>query len=199
MTGKLSSASLAGIFFKTHYFASSDICLVCCSLFPLPCLRYGWVAKEIEKLGFKVRLENFPDPYEAKEVVWIPFIHDELADGSENVILIGHSSGAEASMRYLEKYKAVGVILVSACWTDLGEPSETISGYYARPWLWETMRSNAKWIVQYGSMDDPFIPIEEARHVAEHLKTDYIEHEDRNHYMTRTFEDLIDKFKTMAM
>jgi len=51
-------------------------------------------------------------------------------------------------MRLLEETKVLGVILVSACHTDLGEPNEAAAGYYNRPWPWETMRSNAEFIVQ---------------------------------------------------
>lgn len=142
-----------------------------------------------------MKLENFPDPYEAKESIWLPFIHDDLAQGSENIILIGHSSGAEASLRYMEKYKVVGTILVSACWTDLGEPSETVSGYYNHPWEWSKMAPNADWIVQFGSTDDPFIPIEEMRLVAKEVGTDYIEYTKHGHFMTREFPELIAEFK----
>ena len=142
-----------------------------------------------------MKCETFPDPYEAKEVVWLPFIRDELANGGENIVLIGHSSGAEAAMRYMEKYKVVGTILVSACWTDLGEPSETISGYYSRKWLWKDMRSNAQWIMQFGSTDDPFIPIEEMRLVASEIGTEYIEYTSHGHFMTRKFPELIEQFK----
>ena len=95
-------------------------------------------------------------------------------------------------MRYLETYKLKGLILVSACHTDLGVASETISGYYSRPWLWETIRANAQWIVQFHSTDDPFIPIAEARHVAENLKSEYIEHTNRNHYMSQTMPDVVE-------
>ena len=157
--------------------------------------RYGWVASEIKALGFPVKLENFPDPYEAKESIWLPFIHDELANGSENIILIGHSSGAEASMRYMEKYKVVGTILVSACWTDLGEPSETISGYYNHPWEWSKMSENADWIIQFGSTDDPFIPIEEMRLVAKEVGTEYIEYTSHGHFMSAMFPELMVEFK----
>lgn len=157
--------------------------------------RYAWVAKEIKALGYPVKLENFPDPFEAKESIWLPYMRDELAEGSENIILIGHSSGAEASMRYMEKYKVLGTILVSACWTDLGEPSEAISGYYNHPWLWEKMSENSNWIIQFGSVDDPFIPIEEMRFVAKSIGTQYIEYTEHGHFMTATFPELIDEFK----
>lgn len=109
---------------------------------------YGWFRDELEKNKKNKQKKNntyevilpkcMPDPYDAKEKVWIPFIRDELK-ADENTLLIGHSSGAEAAMRLLETDKLAGIILVSACYTDLGIESEKISGYYDRPWLWEKM------------------------------------------------------------
>jgi len=111
---------------------------------------------------------EMPDPYGAKETIWVPFILDELK-ADANTILIGHSSGAEAAMRLLEEHALFGCILVCACHTDLGEPNEASAGYYARPWQWEAIRANSGFILQYHSIDDPFIPQEEANHVASSL------------------------------
>jgi hypothetical protein len=47
---------------------------------------------------------------------------------------VGHSSGAEAAMRYAETRRVAGLVLVAACHTDLGLQSEAVSGYYSRPW-----------------------------------------------------------------
>jgi uncharacterized protein len=44
------------------------------------------------------------------------------------------------------------------------------------------IRSNQKWIVQFASTDDPFIPIEECRFVHEKLQTDYREFTDKKHF-----------------
>ena len=115
-----------------------------------------------------------PDPNVARESIWLPFIRDVLK-ADERTIVVGHSSGAEAAMRLIEETTVLGVVLVSACHTDLGEPNEAASGYYSRPWLWDKMRQNAEFIVQFHSDDDCFIPVSEARHVAENLKTDYRE------------------------
>ena len=71
-------------------------------------------------------------------------------------------------------------------------PSEAISGYYNRPWQWEKMKQNAKWVVQYGSTNDPFIPFAEMAEVAEKLGTELVQHSDRGHYMTSKFPDLLD-------
>lgn len=53
-----------------------------------------------------------PDPITAKESIWIPFMREQM-ECDENTVIIGHSSGAEAAMRFAEKYKVKGIILVS--------------------------------------------------------------------------------------
>jgi predicted alpha/beta hydrolase family esterase len=143
----------------------------------------GWfpyVKKELEKLGVEVISQNFPDPIYARKQYWLPFLEKLGAD--ENTILIGHSSGAVAAMRYAESHKLRGTILVAACHTDMGMASEKISGYYDEPWQWEKIRSNQEWIVQFHSADDPLIPIQEARFVHEKLGTEYIEDTNQQHY-----------------
>ncbi len=84
---------------------------------------------------------------------------------------------------------------MSACHTDLGHASETISGYYSRPWEWDKIRSNAGpfGIMQFHSSDDPFIPISEANHVAENLQSDYHKFRDRSHFFDEeSVEDVYD-------
>ena len=54
--------------------------------------------------GIESVLRNYPDPIEAKESIWLPFMREELGC-DENSVIVGHSSGAEAAMRFAEKYK----------------------------------------------------------------------------------------------
>ena len=124
-----------------------------------------------------------PDPFEAKESEWIPFILDHLKV-DESTIVIGHSSGAVCALRLLERTKLLGCVLVAACHTDLGEESERISGYYSRPWNWEVIRQNSIWILQFHSEDDPLIPIEEANYVAEHINSEYIKVQRSSHFFS---------------
>ena len=134
-------------------------------------------------LVYEVNMRTMPDPYEAKETEWIPFIINDLGV-DENTIVIGHSSGAVAALRLLETHKVLGVVLVSVCHTDLGEESERVSGYYSRPWDWNKIRSNAQWIIQYHSEDDPFIPREEADFVASQIQSDYTCFTNKSHFFT---------------
>lgn len=141
---------------------------------------FPWVKQELEKLGIEVLSPDFPDPIEAKSSVWLPFIESLGAD--ESTILIGHSSGALAAMRYAEDHNILGSVLVGAAHTDLGEESERISGYFDTPWQWDKIKQNQKWIIQFHSTDDPYIPIEEARLIHEKLDTKYQEFTDQGHF-----------------
>lgn len=68
-------------------------------------------------------LTTFPDPYDAHENIWIRFMEDDI-EINESDVVIGHSSGAAAILRYIETRKVKGVILVSAYHSDLGDISE---------------------------------------------------------------------------
>src|SRR3989344_1088659 len=158
---------------------------------------FPYLKTELEKLDVEVIDKDFPDSELAREKFWIPFLHELGAD--ENTILIGHSSGAVASMRYAENNKILGSAPIGACYTDLGDENEKLSGYYNRPWDWEKIKSNQKWIVQFASTDDPWIPVEEARFIYEKLNTDYHEFTDQGHfggdYFKETFPELLEAIK----
>eukprot|EP00927_Polykrikos_kofoidii_P044918 TRINITY_DN38781_c0_g1_i2.p1 TRINITY_DN38781_c0_g1~~TRINITY_DN38781_c0_g1_i2.p1 ORF type:complete len:341 (-),score=45.71 TRINITY_DN38781_c0_g1_i2:22-1044(-) len=140
---------------------------------------YGWLAEELgrRKLFNEVVCRDFPDPHEAKRSSWIPFLRDDLKVGPDTV-LVGHSSGAQAAMRFAEDNVIGGLVLVAACHTDLGDEGERASGYYppaGGEWKWVSIRKNVGWIVQFHSSDDPLVPVGEGREVARCLGSDYRE------------------------
>ena len=63
--------------------------------------------------GFTSVLRNMPDPITARRSIWLPFMKDELGV-DEQTIIIGHSSGACAAVRFAETNKVAGIILVGA-------------------------------------------------------------------------------------
>ena len=142
---------------------------------------HPYVHKKLIKLNLKVLTPNFPDPILAREKYWLPFLKNELKT-DKHTILIGHSSGAIAAMRFAEKNQLYGTILVATYHTDLGDEQEKESGYFNKPWQWEKIIKNQNWIVQFSSTDDPYIPIKEARYINKHLKTEYYEYTKEGHF-----------------
>jgi len=138
---------------------------------------YLWMADRLRSEGrfSAVTASVMPDPHAARRKIWLPFMLGALAV-DERTVVVGHSSGAVAAMRFLEDHRAHGAVLVSACHTDLGDAGERAAGYYppaGGPWKWDAIRSNAGSaggnIRVLHSDNDPFIPLGEAQHVAEVL------------------------------
>jgi predicted alpha/beta hydrolase family esterase len=158
---------------------------------------FPYLNKELSKLGMKVIAKDFPDTTLARAKYWLPFIKALGAD--EQTILIGHSTGAIAAMRYAEKNKILGSVLVGGYYTDLNVKEEKESGYFDTPWDWEAIRTNQKWIIQFNSVDDPWIPITEARFLNKKLKTEYFEFTDAGHfggdYEKKSFPELLEALK----
>lgn len=158
---------------------------------------YAWVRDTLKGKGYSVIAEDMPDPVIAHMNIWLPHI-ENVIKADKNTIIIGHSSGGVAALRYLEIHKLRGAIIVGAMYTDLGYEDERESGYYTALWQWAKIKANAGWIAQFASTDDPFIPIAEPRFIHDQLNTEYYELTDRGHFMVdhnplnSTFPEIID-------
>lgn len=152
------------------------------------------VKKSLEDLGVKVVAPDFPDNQIAHQSIWLPFLKNELK-ADDKTIMIGHSSGAVAALRYAEKNKIYGSVLVGVNYTDGGDATEKESGYYDDPWDWPKIRANQNWIIQFDSTDDPYIPIAEPRFIHDKLGTEYYEYKDKGHFMIPQFPELIGALK----
>lgn len=159
---------------------------------------FPWLKYKLEKLGVVCEAPNLPDPIEAKASIWIPYIQDVIK-ADENTVLVGHSSGAIAAMRYAEGHKLAGLVLVGTYYTDLGDESEKASGYFDKPWDWKAIKAHAPWIAVFASTDDPYISIEEPQFVKDKLNADYYEFNDRGHFGydedAPEFRELLEKLK----
>ena len=152
---------------------------------------YGWAQTKLDQLpDFSCRLENMPDPVTARKSVWLPFMKEQLGVGPDTVV-IGHSSGAAAAVRFAETEQVAALVLVGAYTSDLGDATERASGYFCDPWQWEAVKANAGRIILFGSTDDPFLPWKEQQEVATGLGAELHKFEDRGHFMEETFPELV--------
>jgi predicted alpha/beta hydrolase family esterase len=155
---------------------------------------FPYLKTQLEKLDVAVVARQFPDAGLARASFWLPFLKNEL-EADENTIIVGHSSGALAAMRFAENNKLLGSVLIAAMHTDLGIESERLSGYFDAPWNWQNIKNNQSWIVQFASTDDPWIPISEPRFVHQKLNSEYHEFKNEGHFggdrYKREFPELV--------
>lgn len=154
-----------------------------------------WLKDELEQLGFETFFETMPDSIIARSEYWLPFLRDYVKAGKNDVI-IGWSSGAVAAMRYAEENRLLGSVLVSPCYTDLGDELEKESGYYEQPWKWDRIRANQKHIALLWGDDDPYIPQSEFEHIAGQLHPTEMKIHNGGHFIERqNFPELLQYVK----
>lgn len=162
------------IFVPGYHGAGEDI------LSPKHQMWFSWLKEKLEKKGIRVIAKDYPDAYLCRAEYWLPFLKELGAD--KQTILIGHSTGAIAAMRFAEENKLLGSILVGSYYTDLEDPEEKASGYFDHSWEWEKIKQNQKWIIQFHSTDDPWISQKEAHTVHKMLNAELHEYHDRGHF-----------------
>lgn len=137
-------------------------------------------------------LRNMPDRVRARKAIWHDFMERTLQIGPDDIV-VGHSSGAVAGVRWAETRRLRGLVLVGAYVTDLGDQLERESGYFDGEWLFDAVKANcAKRVIQFGSTDDPLLPWPEQVRMAEGLNADLRVYHDRGHFTSCKFPEAVD-------
>jgi predicted alpha/beta hydrolase family esterase len=160
------------------------------------CNFYGWAERELRARKLDVRLppgKGMPDPLGARASVWLPFIKNTLRCDARS-ILVGHSSGAAAGLRWAELNKLHALVLVAAYDDDLGDEGEAASGYFDGPFDWVAIQRNCHHIVQFAGARDSLVPLPVQRRVAKALapKVVYVELPRRDHFFSPPFLELLE-------
>lgn len=150
---------------------------------------FPYIKRELKKLGVVCEAPDLPDSVAAHANIWLPYIKNVLK-ADENTILVGHSSGAIAAMKYAEDNKLAGSVLVGTYYTDLGYEDEKESGYFDTPWQWENIKQNQDWVAIFASEDDPYIDIVEPEFIRDKLGAEYFELENEGHFGGHTHPKL---------
>lgn len=142
---------------------------------------FPFVQSALQRQGVEVIAPDLPDSVLARKTYWFPYFKDVIHIGP-NDIVVGHSSGALAILKYAEHNRIGASVLVGTYYTDLGYEDERTSGYFDTPWDWQKIKSNQQWTAIFASSDDPYIPIEEPRHIRDQLGSEYFELQHQGHF-----------------
>lgn len=149
-----------------------------------------WIKKELEARGYVVVSPQMPDTDTPKMETWLPFLQNLIQHPDEETILIGHSMGGAAVLRYLETLpegiqikKAVLVTPVVDAIKDMSEEEKSI----AKPWLetpldFEKIKRSAKEIIGFFSDNDKYIPLESEKLLREKCGAKTVIEHQKGHY-----------------
>ena len=126
---------------------------------------YPYAKKELESMGFEVKVPEFPDAENPRQGAWVPYLTEQIGKPDKKLFLIGHSVGCITILRYLENLgeseKIGGVVMVAGFTDNL--KYEELSNYFENPIDFEKIKSKSQnGFVAIHSDNDPFVDLKHA-------------------------------------
>ncbi|MDB5178746.1 MAG: hypothetical protein JWN01_689 [Patescibacteria group bacterium] len=130
---------------------------------------FAWLKNELEKRGLQVWLPQLPRPEQPSLGEWAAFVQQECPfDIDAETLIVGHSSGAILALILAQQNPhPIGAIAAVSVFHDnsLGwEPNNSLFGV---AFAWDTIRANTRQFLFVHSDDDPYVPLGQARYVAQ--------------------------------
>jgi len=148
---------------------------------------YPWLETEMQKNDISFKAPFLPKANDPKIEDWLAEL--DKANPNENSILVGHSRGGVAILRWLEKqspdFKVKKVILVS---TNSGHSqkmnkTENNKGFYTKEGFnFEKIKKHCNDFVVLHSKDDEWVPFSAGEENAKGLDAKFLRFEDRGHF-----------------
>jgi predicted alpha/beta hydrolase family esterase len=124
---------------------------------------YKWLKEKIIQCAEEevILPGELPDQLFACASSWVNFLETSgVLVNSEELIIVGHSSGAVCAMRIAEKYPLRGIILVSPHHTTLGDRrEEVLSHNFDVPFDFQRIMENCKSVHHLYGIDDHVVPL----------------------------------------
>ena len=124
-----------------------------------------WLKQELGKLGVQTFLPPMPTPNTPKEDEWVATIAEQVKNASEPIILVGHSLGGSALLRYLEhkpEKQITGAIFLAAAvdfTTHADHPDVAL--FLEQPIDFDAIKKHsAQFLVINSTNDDAIAPLE---------------------------------------
>ena len=131
---------------------------------------FPWLKKELEKLGIRVFVPQFPTPKKQELGEWMKVFEGIRNELGENPILVGHSLGAPFLLNILETNKAKCCFLVAGFTGVAGNEFDPgMKSFAQREFNWEKIRENCPVFCVFHSDSDPYIKLEKGQELAEKL------------------------------
>lgn len=134
---------------------------------------FPWLKSELEKLNYKVFVPEFPTPKNQSLESWLDVFKSYERYLDKNTIVVGHSLGVAFLLNILEKlnHPIKSAFFVSGFLGLLNNPEfdELNKTFSAKSFDWDKIKSNCRKFYVINSDNDPYVPIEKGKELAEKL------------------------------
>jgi uncharacterized protein len=162
---------------------------------------YPWLGEELKKRGHTFIAPALPNSSEPLMSEWL--LEIDKTNPDESTVLIGHSRGGVAIMRWLERQaperKIAKLILVatnSGKWEDKAIPNESNYGFYTKTgYDFDKIKSHCHNFVVFHSRDDQWVPFAHGEANAKGLSAKFLRFDHYGHFgkMAASIPELLEE------
>lgn len=158
---------------------------------------FPWSRHELERLGHKVSIPDFPNSMEPNPEIAIPLVL-EAFDPDEKTVLIGRSSGGTLIPHILQQegIQVALAVSVAAPFDDLGW--DNLQQLFKRTPNFGEAKASCQQYYHWYSDDDPYVPLEHAKHFQELLGGEIRVFQGYSHFYNETFPELLELIKNLS-
>lgn len=131
-----------------------------------------WLNDELKKRKVDSDLPTLPNYDFPLEKEWIDAMN--ALPITESTIIVAHSLGCAATLRFLEQGKKAGVVILVSGFVNNLTKMKGLDDMIEKPFNWEKIRKNAKEFIVINSDTDPFAPEKEGTILAQGLQVPLI-------------------------
>ena len=128
-----------------------------------------WIADQLKSKGYQVITPEMPDTDNPKITPWVNKLKEVVGKLEKSDVLIGHSIGCQAILRFLETLQIdekVNKVIFVAPWMKLANLSGEEEWEIVKPWLktpidFNKVKNKAESFIALFSDNDPWVSLED--------------------------------------
>lgn len=160
---------------------------------------FQWLKNELEQKGFTVWLPQLPEADKPSLREWNDFVKDHCPFPIDNqTLIVGHSSGAILALVLAQSdTEKIGAIVAVSVFHDNSLRWEPNNKLFDVSLDWAAIRNGVSKLYLIHSDNDPYVPLGQARYVAQKTGAEFMVMPDQGHFNTehsesfKQFPDLI--------
>jgi len=165
------------------------------------------VAAELDAQGFHTFVPQFPTPEGQNLDNWLATFESEIGELDQHSILIGHSVGAVFVLRLLEMIQIPvhTAVFVAGFTGRLGLPEfDALNAtFVSTQFDWEKIGSNASHFICLSGSNDPYVPFEQGKQIANSLGVPHLVIDGGGHLNSesgyRSFPRLLEELSSVGV
>ncbi len=160
---------------------------------------FPWLAAALMDKGFEVLVPELPDPANPDRDVWTKSLIEAAGVLTDEDIIVGHSLGGAAALRFLEAAEARttphACVLISTPWMI---KDDRFRGFFLTELDHDVLMWRASKFVVVHAKNDPIIPFTHAERYAEVFHAKLIAPEEGGHFDGAEYPVILDSILEIA-